>query len=155
MRIHCRRRPESRTISLSTGRRWTSGWRRKKCSTSARHVRVLIDGQTVAETRRPHLVFETNHPVRYYMPQEDVRMDLLVASATTSRCPYKGPASYWSVKLGDDTFADLVWGYMETIPECPKIKGLLSFFHERGCEIYVDGEKVPAPNTKWASALRS
>ena len=46
---------------------------------STRHVRVVIDGQTVAETRRPHLVFETNHPVRYYIPQEDVRMDLLVA----------------------------------------------------------------------------
>ena len=42
---------------------------------SKRHVRVVIDGQTVAETRRPHLVFETNHPVRYYIPQEDVRMD--------------------------------------------------------------------------------
>ena len=69
---------------------------------SARHVRVVIDGQTVAETRRPHLVFETNHPVRYYMPQEDVRMDLLIPSATQSRCPYKGPASYWSVKLGNE-----------------------------------------------------
>ena len=121
---------------------------------SARHVRVVIDGQTVAETRRPHLVFETNHPVRYYIPPKDVRMDLLVSSPTQSRCPYKGPASYWSVKLGDETFSDLVWGYMETIPECPKIKGLLCFFHERGCEIYVDGEIVPAPNTKWSSPLR-
>ena len=49
---------------------------------SKRHVRVVIDGQTVAETRRPHLVFETNHPVRYYIPQEDVRMDMLAPSAT-------------------------------------------------------------------------
>jgi len=122
---------------------------------SARHVRVVIDGQTVAETRRPHLVFETNHPVRYYIPQEDVRMDLLIPSATKSRCPYKGPASYWSVKVGNEVFGDLVWGYMETIPECPKIKGLVCFFHERGCDIYVDGEKVPVPNTKWARPLRS
>jgi len=122
---------------------------------SARHVRVVIDGQTVAETRRPHLVFETNHPVRYYIPQEDVRMDLLLASATTSRCPYKGLASYWSVKLGKEIFDDLVWGYMETIPECPKIKGLLSFFHEQGCDIYVDGELIERPKTKWARPLRS
>ena len=77
---------------------------------SKRHVRVVIDGQTVADTRRPHLLFETNHPVRYYIPQEDVRMDLLTPSATTSRCPYKGPASYWSVKLGNETFADLGLG---------------------------------------------
>ena len=121
---------------------------------SKRHVRVVIDGRTVAETRRPHLVFETNHPVRYYIPQEDVRMEMLAPSATTSRCPYKGPASYWSVKIGDETFADLVWGYMDPIAEIPKIKGLLCFFHERGCDIYVDGELAPAPNTKWASPLR-
>ncbi len=121
---------------------------------SKRHVRVVIDGVTVADTRRPHLLFETNHPVRYYLPQEDVRMDLLVPSATTSRCPYKGPASYWSVNLGDQVFDDLVWGYMEPIPECPKIKGLLCFWHERGADIYVDGEMIPPPTTKWAQPLK-
>jgi uncharacterized protein (DUF427 family) len=122
---------------------------------SKRHVRVVIDGQTLADTRRPHLLFETNHPVRYYIPREDVRTDMLVQSATTSRCPYKGPASYWSVKLGDETFKDLVWSYMNPIPECPKIKELLCFFHERGCDIYVDGELIPQPKTKWAQPLRN
>lgn len=122
---------------------------------SKRHVRVVIDGQTVADTRRPYLLFETNHPVRYYLPQEDVRMDLLVPSATKSRCPYKGPASYWSVKNGNQLFEDLVWGYMDPIAECPKIKRLLCFFHERGAEIFVDGEKIPPPQTKWARELKS
>jgi uncharacterized protein (DUF427 family) len=122
---------------------------------SKRHVRVVIAGQTVAETHRPHLVFETNHPVRYYIPQDDVRMDLLVPSATTSRCPYKGAASYWSVKIGNEQFNDLVWGYMDPIPEIPKIKGLVCFWHERGCDIYVDGELLPRPQTKWAQPLRS
>lgn len=128
-------------------------YKRVDVLSSKRHVRVVIDGQTVADTRRPRLLFETNHPVRYYIPQEDVRMDLLVPSATQSRCPYKGPASYWSVKIGDYLFEDMVWGYMEPIPECPKIKGLLCFFHERGAEIHVDGEKMPAPKTKWAREL--
>ena len=122
---------------------------------SRRQVRVVIDGVTVAETRRPHLVFETNHPVRYYIPQEDVRTDLLVPSATTSRCPYKGLASYWSVKIGAEQYSDLVWGYMEPIPEIPKIKGLVCFWHERGCDIYVDGELIERPQTKWARPLRS
>ena len=121
---------------------------------SSRHIRVLIDGQLIAETRRPKLVFETNHPVRYYIPQEDVRMDLLVPSATKSRCPYKGPADYWSVKLGEQQFDDMVWGYMDPIPECPKIKGLLSFFHERGADIVVDGQEIPPPKTKWARELK-
>jgi uncharacterized protein (DUF427 family) len=121
---------------------------------SSRHIRILIDGHLLAETRRPSLVFETNHPVRYYIPQEDVRMDLLVPSATKSRCPYKGPADYWSVKLGGQQFEDMVWGYMEPIPECPKIKGLLCFFHERGADIVVDGQEVPRPKTKWARELK-
>jgi uncharacterized protein (DUF427 family) len=121
---------------------------------SSRRVRVVIDGETVADSRKPRLLFETNHPVRYYLPQDDVRMDLLVSSATQSRCPYKGPASYWSVKIGEQLYEDMVWGYMEPIPECPKIKGLLCFFHERGADIYVDGEEIPRPQTKWARPLR-
>jgi uncharacterized protein (DUF427 family) len=121
---------------------------------SRRHVCVVIDGQMVAESRHPHLVFETNHPVRYYLPPQDVRMDLLIPSATRSRCPYKGQASYWSVQIGRDVFADMVWRYMEPIRECPKIEGLVCFFHERGAEIYVDGDKIPPPQTKWARPLR-
>jgi uncharacterized protein (DUF427 family) len=130
-------------------------YKRVDVTPSTRHVRVVIDGHTVAETRRPRLLFETNHPVRYYIPQEDVRMDMLAPSATNSRCPYKGLASYWSVKIAGEQFADLVWGYMDPIPECPKIRGLLCFFHERGCDIYVDGELLPQPQTKWAQPLRS
>ena len=122
---------------------------------SRRHVRVVVDGETLADTRRPHLLFETNHPVRYYIPPEDVRMDLLSPSATQSRCPYKGLASYWSIKIGGRIFEDMVWGYMEPIPECPKIKGQLAFFHERGADIYVDGEKIPTPRTKWAGDLKT
>lgn len=121
---------------------------------SSRHVRVMIDGETVADSRSPRLLFETNHPVRYYLPHDDVRMDLLVPSETRSRCPYKGPASYWSVKIGDEIYQDMVWGYMAPIPECSKIKGLLCFFHERGADIYVDGEEIPRPQTKWARPLK-
>jgi uncharacterized protein (DUF427 family) len=121
---------------------------------SSRHVRVVIDGETVADSRKPRLLFETNHPVRYYLPQDDVRMDLLVPSVMRSRCPYKGLASYWSVKIGAQLHEDMVWGYMEPIPECPKIKGLLCFFHERGADICVDGDEIPRPQTKWARPLQ-
>jgi uncharacterized protein (DUF427 family) len=59
------------------------------------------------------------------------------------------------VKLGAETLSDLVWGYMDPIPEIPKIKGLVCFWHERGCDIYVDDELVERPETKWAQPLRS
>ena len=117
---------------------------------SSRHVRVVVGGETIADTRRPRLLFETNHPNRYYIPREDVRPELLQPSATSSRCPYKGVASYWLVRVGDKVFEDLAWSYLEPIPECPKIKGLLCFFQERGAAIYVDGEQVPIPKTRWS-----
>ena len=118
---------------------------------SSRHVRVVIAGETVAETRRPALLFETQLPTRYYLPPEDVRMDLLEPTDTTTRCPYKGVASYWSVRIGDHLAQDVVWGYPEPIPECPKIKGLLCFFNER-VDLYVDGELQARPRTPWATS---
>jgi uncharacterized protein (DUF427 family) len=117
---------------------------------SSRRVSVVVNGETVADTRRPRLLFETGHPTRYYIPLEDVRGDLLAPSETGSRCPYKGVASYWSVKAGGKIFADLAWSYSEPIPECPKIKGLICFFQEREATLRVDGEELPKLRTKWS-----
>lgn len=117
---------------------------------SSRHVRVRIGGETVADTHRPCLVFETGHPVRYYIPREDVRMQLLEPSPTSTRCPYKGIASYRSVRIGDRIFKDNAWSYEETTLECPKIKRLVCFFQERAASICVDGKPVERPKTKWA-----
>lgn len=105
---------------------------------SSRHVRVEIGGVVVAETRRPVLLFETGLPTRYYIPKQDVRMDLLQSTASVTRCPYKGVARYWSGPIGDSMIQDVVWGYPAPIPECPKIENLLSFYNER-VDLYVDG----------------
>jgi uncharacterized protein (DUF427 family) len=121
---------------------------------STRHVQVIVSGEVVADSRRPRLLFETGHPVRYYLPKEDIRMDLLQPSTTSTRCPYKGVASYWSVKIGSQIFEDLTWSYLDPIPECPKIKGLLCFFNERVGAIFVDGEKIPVPQTSWSDVSR-
>ena len=117
---------------------------------SARRVQIVVAGEAVADTKRPTLVFETGHPVRYYIPLEDIRRDLLVESDTASRCPYKGFASYWSVKAGGQIHRDLAWSYRDPIPECPKIKGLVCFFQEREAVITVDGEELPRLRTKWS-----
>ncbi|HMR68001.1 MAG TPA: DUF427 domain-containing protein [Anaerolineae bacterium] len=117
---------------------------------SSRHVRVVIAGETVAETRRPFLLFETGLPTRYYLPREDVRLELLEPSALATRCPYKGVAAYWSVKLGDQLFKDVVWSYPNPIPENPRIKDLMCFFNER-VDLYVDGQLQPRPQTPWST----
>jgi uncharacterized protein (DUF427 family) len=117
---------------------------------SSRHVQVILGGETVADTRHARFLFETRLPTRYYIPPEDVRMDLLVPSEKTTACPYKGRARYWSAKIGEREFADIAWGYPEPIAECPKIKGHLSFFNEQVDAILVDGVEVPRPVTPWS-----
>jgi uncharacterized protein (DUF427 family) len=116
---------------------------------SSRHVRVEVGGETVADTRRPRLLFETSLPTRYYIPKADVRMDLLEPTDTVTVCPYKGKARYWSVKVGDTTAKDVAWSYPAPIPECPKIEHLVAFFNEK-VDIYVDGELQPRPKTPWS-----
>src|SRR5260370_17754882 len=71
---------------------------------SSRHVRVEVDGQVIANTERPVLLFETGLPTRYYIPKLDVRMDLLHGTDTVTHCPYKGDSSYWSFPLPDKTY---------------------------------------------------
>ena len=117
---------------------------------SSRPVQVIVGGEVVAETRRARFLFETRLPTRYYIPPEDVRMDLLVPSDKATACPYKGKARYWSVKIGGKVFPDIVWSYPDPIAECPKIKGLFAFFNEQVDEIRVDGVALPRPLTKWS-----
>jgi uncharacterized protein (DUF427 family) len=117
---------------------------------SSRHVRVEMLGQTVAETRRPSLLFETGLPTRFYIPRADVRMDLLVQSPTTTQCPYKGSASYYGVRVGNRLARDVVWTYRFPIPECTKIENLLCFYNERVDATHVDGELEEKPQSPWS-----
>lgn len=114
---------------------------------SSRHVRVVIGGETVAETDSPVLLFETGLPTRYYIPKVDVRTDLLVRSGTRTYCPYKGEAQYYSVKLGDDVYRDIVWYYRYPLAEVHEVENLLCFYNERVDAIYVDGEQEEKPET--------
>ncbi|MDQ3912737.1 MAG: DUF427 domain-containing protein [Actinomycetota bacterium] len=116
---------------------------------SDRHVTIKVNGELVAETDRPKLLFETGLPTRYYIPPEDVREEFLVSSDKNTQCPYKGVASYWSVEAGGERVEDLVWSYRRPIPEAGKIKSHLCFFNER-VDLEVDGEEQPRPQTQWS-----
>jgi uncharacterized protein (DUF427 family) len=120
---------------------------------SSRHVRVVIAGETVAETHRPCLLFETGLPTRYYIAREDVRTDLLEPTELSTRCPYKGIASYWSIRVGEHVAENGVWSYPDPIPECAKIKDRLCFYNER-VDLYVDGELQARPRTMWSQQMR-
>lgn len=117
---------------------------------SERHVRVELDGRLLAESRRPHALFETSLPTRWYLPAADVRQDLLTASDTVSRCPYKGTARYWSARIGETLHHDVAWAYPEPVVECPRIAGLVCFFNER-VDLVVDGVRQSRPRTPWST----
>jgi uncharacterized protein (DUF427 family) len=116
---------------------------------SSRHVRVELDGRTVAESTRPLLLLETGLPERWYLPRADVRHDLLRPSDMVTHCPYKGRATYVSVDTGESLHADVAWSYLAPIPEQPKIEQAICFFNER-VDLFVDGEHQPRPQTPWS-----
>jgi uncharacterized protein (DUF427 family) len=94
---------------------------------SSRPVQVIVGGTTVADTKRARFLFETRLPTRYYIPPEDVRLDLLVPSEKVTSCPYKGTARYYSVRLADRVFPDIVWSYFRTDRRMPEDQGLPLF----------------------------
>jgi uncharacterized protein (DUF427 family) len=101
---------------------------------SSRHVRVRIAGEVIADSARPRAVFETGLPTRWYVPREDVRMARLVPSDKRTTCPYKGVASYWSLRDGP---ANVAWSYEEPLPEGTGLPGHLCFAGE-GVEMDLD-----------------
>ena len=112
---------------------------------SSRRVEVYVEGDKVADSVRPWLLFETHLPTRYYLPFADVRTELLTASETVTRCPYKGVARYWS----HPKVADVAWSYPEPIAENPRIRGLLAFYNER-VDIVIDGEPLERPRSPFS-----
>jgi uncharacterized protein (DUF427 family) len=112
---------------------------------SSRQVRVEAGGEVLAESTNPYLLFEPPLPVRYYLPREDVRTDLLRPSDRITFCAYKGQASYWS-------FADeeaLVWSYLQPLRDAVEVTGRMAFFNER-VDIVVDGARAERPLTPWS-----
>jgi uncharacterized protein (DUF427 family) len=115
---------------------------------SSRHVRLELNGQVLAESSRPVLLFETLLPTRFYLPREDVRCELR-PSATRTYCAYKGQASYWSAVLDGTVVADLAWSYPDPLLDAEPVGGLMAFFDER-IDLVVDGVGRDRPVTPWS-----
>ncbi len=109
---------------------------------TSRHVVVRCGDTILAESTRPMLLSETGLPNRYYLPADDVRGDLLVSSTTTSVCPYKGEANYWSFRDGDRTIADVAWGYHQPLDEAARVADHRCFASSDDITVEVDGEPV-------------
>lgn len=118
---------------------------------STRHVSVEIGSAAVADSTRPQILFETGLPPRYYLPTEDVRMDLLEPVAVKTGCAYKGFASYWDVVTDGERVPAAAWTYRDPLREGEPVRGLVCFFQERReIEVRVDGAPAEAPQTPWS-----
>jgi uncharacterized protein (DUF427 family) len=106
---------------------------------SSRRVRVLFSGDAIADTARAMFLFETGLPTRYYIPAEDVRAAALTMTDRGTICPYKGRASYLTIKVGPRVAENAVWAYLDPLPDCPRIKGLYCFYPEKVDAIEVEG----------------
>lgn len=112
----------------------------------ARHLRVVLGGVVIAETRRGHRVLETSHPPVYYFPVEDVRVEHLVPVNGESVCEWKGVATYYDVVAGGRRAARAVWSYPRPAPRFAAIAGHVAFYAGPMDECTVDGERVtPQP----------
>ena len=116
---------------------------------SSRHVRIDVDGVTVAESTSPRLLFETGLPVRYYLPKTHVRMDLLELTDTVTHCPYKGAAESYSIRAGGRLRSELAWSYPTPLPESEAIAGHIAFYNEK-LDIAVDGVLLQRPSSKFS-----
>jgi uncharacterized protein (DUF427 family) len=116
---------------------------------SSRRVVVEIAGETVADSTRSVMLFETYLPTRYYLPRQDVRMDLLEPTDTQTACAYKGFASYWSARVGDRVVTDVAWSYEDPHNFATAVKGMIAFFNER-VDVSIDGVALERPRTPWS-----
>lgn len=104
-------------------------------------ARVVVGGVVVAESTKASRLIETDHVERLYLPLGDVRADLIERSEHTSVCPFKGQASYWSLRAlpeGPAPVENLFWQYEDPFPEVAGIEGLVGVYHEKAEEVVVE-----------------
>lgn len=109
---------------------------------SDQRVRVIVDDMTIADTMRALRVLETSHPPAWYIPSQDVRMELLFASDRTTTCEFKGDAVYFRIQAGGRPREDAAWTYPRPLPGYEAIGGYVAFYPGRVDEAWVGQERV-------------
>lgn len=106
---------------------------------SPRHVRVLVGDQVIADSRAAFEVDESRHDPVWYFPPEDVDRRLLRPTETTTHCPFKGHASYYTIEAQAGELPDAVWSYLAPYDECRPLAGYFAFYADR-VTVEVEGE---------------
>ncbi|MFW6161711.1 MAG: DUF427 domain-containing protein [Planctomycetota bacterium] len=113
---------------------------------SDRHVQVIFNGETIADTRHAKRVLETSHPPVYYIPREHVRPGCLEPTDRQSFCEWKGVAAYFTVIVGDRRAVNAAWGYPRPTARFAPVRDHVAFYPDQMDACLVDGVPVqPQP----------
>jgi uncharacterized protein (DUF427 family) len=97
-----------------------------------KRIRVVVGGETIADSRRAMMLHESGHQPVYYFPASDVRSEFLDPSDRRTHCPKKGDASYYTIRVGDRVVEAGAWYYPELIAGAPgSLEGLVAFYWNR------------------------
>lgn len=108
------------------------------------HIRIVFEGEILADTNRAYRVLETSHPPVYYLPPADIRMEHMVPSQRSSFCEFKGSAVYYHVKGMKQAVPDCAWAYPVIQPAYQPIAGYVAFYAHLMDACYVNDELVDA-----------
>ena len=123
---------------------------------STRHIRIVFNGETIAESTQAFRVLETSHPPVYYLPQTDIQMQYLQLTQHHSWCEFKGQAAYWTIKVGNKQSRNVAWSYPRPSQGFEVIKDYLAFYPGKMDVCYVDDEAVqPQPGDFYGGWITS
>ena len=106
------------------------------------HLRVVFAGETIAETHNGKRILETSHPPVYYIPQSDVRLDLLVSAPGDSFCEFKGSARYWTLSVNGKRAERAAWSYPNPTDEFRTIRDHIAYYASKVDECWVNNDRV-------------
>jgi uncharacterized protein (DUF427 family) len=107
-----------------------------------RRVRAVFGGETVLDSTHATLLHETGLLPQIYVPENDIRQDLLTPTDHHTYCPFKGTASYWTVRVGDQVAENAMWAYPEPNPESSWLRGYAAFYWNAMDEWYDEDERM-------------
>ncbi len=110
---------------------------------SPKHIQIIFNGITIADSNDTYRVLETSHPPVYYIPPEDIEMEYLQQTTKKqSFCEWKGVANYYTLQVKDKQVVNAGWFYANPTAEFALIKNYVAFYPSQMDACYVDGEKV-------------
>ncbi len=113
---------------------------------TTRHVQIVFNGVTIVDTHHAKRCLETSHPPTYYIPVDGIQMQYLIPTDHRTFCEFKGPASYYSVVVGDRRAENVAWQVTDPTRGYAELKGYVSFYPQPMDACYVGGERVqPQP----------